>query len=339
MNFWPSSWFQKEGRLVENQSDRLGDQFAEFLRQQIVEGSSGSTASPATQLVANLVGRSFASATISGARLSVQEALQPSMLFKLGRQLVLDGQSLWYTKFSSKGLRLFNITQYDVEGGYDPETHHYRIELEGPTTTTEIRTSRNRILHFKYVSATGGAAVFSQLASRLVEHYRDESRSPRGHVVVVPGDTGDDKTQLVEDLGESRGHVNIFKSARLASPQGGSSSWQSFRLGMSPDENMITLSDQVFKHMLAMNGVSNGLFSGSAGGGREGYRQLITSLITPMSLLVTEELRTILDQPLLKMEFTSMRSADIIGRSRAYSTLTDEKLSKDEALVLSGLRN
>ena len=338
MNFWPSSWFQKEERLVENQN-RLGDEFAEFLRQQIVEGSAGSNASPATQLVANLVGRSFASATISGARLSVQEALQPSMLFRLGRQLILDGQSLWFTKFSnSKGLQLFNVSQHDIEGGYDPQTHTYRIELEGPTLTTEIRTTRGRVLHFQYVSATGGASVFSQLASRLVEHFRDESRSPRGTVAVVP-DSGDDKTQMVTDLGESRGHVNIFKSARLASPQSGSSGWQLHRLGMAPDENMVNLNAQVFNQMLSLHGVSAGLFSGSAGGGREGFRQLVAQLVTPMSLLVTEELRTILDQPELTMQFSGLKSADIIGRSRAYSTLTDEKLSKDEALVLSGLRS
>lgn len=337
MNFWPSSWFQKEGRLVENQN-RLGDEFAEFLRQQIVEGSSGSNASPATQLVANLVGRSFASATITNARLSVQEALTPSMLFRLGRQLILDGESLWYTKFSRKGLQLFNVSEHDVEGNYDPETHHYRITLEGPTTSTEIRTTRSRILHFTYVSATGQASVFSQLASRLIEHYRDESRSPRGTIAVVP-DSGDDKTQMVTDLGESRGHVNVFKSARLPHPQGGSSSWQLHRLGMTPSESMVELSDQVHKHMLSLHGVSSSLYGGGAGGSRESYRQFVSSLVIPVSLLVAEELRSILDQPELKMEFTSLKAADIISRTRAYGSLTDEKLSKDEALTLSGLRS
>ena len=340
MNWWPPTWFREEDRLVENQGDRLGDQFAEFLRQQIVEGSAGSASSPATQLVANLVGRSFASATVTGARLSVQEALSPSMLFRLGRELILAGESLWYTKFSTgSGLQLFPIQQYDVEGNYDPRSHTYKILLEGPTTTTEIRTSKSRVLHFVYVDANQSASVFSQLASRLTEHFRDESRAPRGTIAVVP-DSGDDKTAMVTDLGGSRGHINVYKGARLPGQQvGGSSSWQLHRLGMSPDENMVVLADQVHRQMLSLHGVSSSLFGSGAGGSREAYRQFVSSVVVPLALLVVQELREVLDQGELAMEFTSLKSADIISRSRAYATLTDDKLSRDQALTLSGLRN
>ena len=336
MSFW-NRWFP--GRKIENASSALGEEFADFLRAQIGGTFAGTTGSAPVQQIAALVGRAFSSARVFQSRPTTQRALTAKVLFRLGRELIVQGESVWYLKATAaRGLQLFPVDSYDVSGGYDEQTHTYRLTLAGPTTSTEIQTTRARVLHFSYIKMTASTSVFSQLLARVEEHFRDESRSPRGHIGLV-GDVGDDKTRLVEDLSKMRGNINLYKSVvpKGSGFSGGSDQFKLNRVGMNPPQAMVELQDQLHRQTLNLFGISSGLFHESSGAAREAYRQFVATLVQPLAGLVTEELRAQLDDDTLQLRFDGLRSGDIISRTRSYKNLTDERLTKAEALELAGL--
>ena len=70
---------------------------------------------------------------------------------------------------------------------------------------------------------------------------------------------------------------------------------------------------------------------------RESYRQFVTSSVQPIAKVAQKELADKLSTPDLSLDFTDLRSADIMGRARAYASMVGAGLSPDQAGDIAGL--
>ena len=70
---------------------------------------------------------------------------------------------------------------------------------------------------------------------------------------------------------------------------------------------------------------------------RESYRQFLAATIQPIAKLVAEELADKLDSPSLALSFEDLRGADVLGRARAFASLTGGGMDAAKAAKITGL--
>ena len=189
-------------RGLEVREDSLTD---ELIARIMERAGTGTTARPseggALQVGAGLVGRAFASATVTGARPSITRALTPDVLERIGRELMREGESLFYLRVGRDGLRLFPVVSYDVTGTFDPVTWRYRCDLSGPSGTWSVNARPDQVLHVKYmvekerpwrgVGPLAVARLAAKLNSEVNTALNDEASGPRGSVIPIPKDGGE----------------------------------------------------------------------------------------------------------------------------------------------------
>ena len=87
------------------------DSLTQELINRIVERAGGSSAQPsdggALMVGSGLVGRAFASSTVTGARPSIVQALTPDVLERIGRELIRTGECLFYSASGATGYDSF----------------------------------------------------------------------------------------------------------------------------------------------------------------------------------------------------------------------------------------
>ena len=216
------------------------DSFTDALVEQIVARAGGTgTASPsqggALQVGAGLIGRAFASATVTGTTPAIARTLSPDVLERIGRDLMRDGESLFYLRVNRDGLRLFPVVSYDVTGTFDPVTWRYRCDLAGPSGTWSVTARPESVVHCRYmveaarpwrgVAPLDVARSAGKLNAETNAALQDEASGPRGSLLPVPKDGGDStldtlKTQLASLKG---------KAALVETTAGGYGQGQSLR--------------------------------------------------------------------------------------------------------------
>ena len=105
--------------------------YSDAVTNQILANATGGAASSrntgALETVSGLVGRAFASAEVSGPAPYV-EALTPATMGLIGRELIRRGEALFLIELDEDDrLRLFPISNYTVNGGYNPRTLDVRL--------------------------------------------------------------------------------------------------------------------------------------------------------------------------------------------------------------------
>ena len=126
-------------------------------------------------------------------------------------------------------------------------------------------------------------------------HLADEASGPRGSLIplgVDPGDDDDAETSPVAKLqkmvGGLRGSAALVESTRNMGdglPMGAPTrDWQPNRLGANPPDALVDLSDKASLAVLAACGIPPELMSGQGQGtaAREAFRRFLHSTVTPL---------------------------------------------------------
>ena len=121
----------------------------------------------------------------------------------------------------------------------------------------------------------------------------------------------------------------------LAAPQ---ANWRPQRLGADPPPSLATLRTDSAQAVLATCGVSADLFThGDAAGQRESWRRFLHGSVQPLADLLAVELADKLDAPGLRLGFDRLFASDVMGRARAFQSLTGGGMEAGRAAELAGL--
>ena len=69
---------------------------------------------------------------------------------------------------------------------------------------------------------------------------------------------------------------------------------------------------------------------------REGFRQILHSLLKPLGAIISEELREKLD-PAAALDFSELRAGDLTGTARAFGSLVTAGVKPASAAAAVGL--
>ena len=217
MKFWPF------GKL----ETRAETSYTDTLIAALVNRAQGKTlaipsATASLEMCAGLLGRAMLAVEISGREI-VTDALQPDMMEMVGRALVRRGEALYYIDMEGGRLRLLPADIWDVNGGPNPDTWEYRVNLAGPSTTmTYEHVSPDSVLHFKYASDPARpwrgnspmdvASLAGKLSAETARQLGEESSGSVGRLLSTPKD-GDDATiaALRKDIQTAAGRVALIE--------------------------------------------------------------------------------------------------------------------------------
>ena len=324
-------------------------------------GSAGANASrtAAAEMAAGFLGRTFASAAIEPAD-AITASLTPELLNMAGRALIRRGEIAYLIRMSAGGVVLTPAETVQVFGQADPRTWKYVLTLTGPSTSNIVRVSAAEVLHFRWgsdpaqpwrgISPLAAASLTSRMLAETTGHLADETSGPRGHLIplgIDPGDDDDEATspvaKLTKAIGALKGQAALLESTRNMGdglPMGSPTpDWVPARLGAEPPSALVNLSDQATLHVLGACGIPPELMSGDAQGtaAREAFRRFLHATVTPLLASMGAEAAHKLDTPGLAFNMTSLYAADVAGRARAFQSLVNGGMDIERAAGLSGL--
>lgn len=313
------------------------------------------------EISAGVVGRAFATLSVKSASDSISMALTPIVLAEIGRQLVLNGESVFYIDVDSDGLQLIPSANWTVEGGhYRRSRWQYRIYLSSPTggQTTMlvpaddvIHVQHNFDIHSPWI-ASGSLQKSPDLvrgAGRTEKSVSNTMSSPTGKIIPAPisADQGDHGQAMQRHISAMEGGVALVESmgSGFGNPvrheaRSTMGDWRIIDLSPAVDSATAAL----LQLYTVLGGQVNGipaelLTAGSSASKREGIRQLLFGTLKPLSLLLQHELRMKLDSPDLILDFAETGAQDILSRSRSVASLVQSAgVPLDEALHLAGFR-
>ena len=345
------TWLRGEDR--ETRQDGLTDTLIDLA----VARASGQTpaaptATGALEAAAAMIARCFAAADVD-ARPVYAGALTPAVPSLIGRALVRKGEAVFAVDVMDGALVLTPATDWDIAGGYDPQTWTYRLNLAGPSRqTTRPRVPAASVVHCRYqvdpeapwrgIGPIESAALAGKLSAETVAMLADEASGPRGNLLPVPKD-GQDPTvdKLKADIRKLRGKTALVESqvSGWGSDTGRvSRDWEPRRLGAQPPDSLISLVDKASAEVYAACGIPPGLFSVQSDGTaqRESYRRLLHSTVVPMARIVQTELTAKLEVD-VSLSFDALFAADLSGRARAFQSLVLAGMDPAKAANLAGL--
>lgn len=324
-------------------------------------GGAGAKASAtaAAEAAAGLLGRSFACATVQPATV-VSRALSPDRLMMAGRALIRRGEIAFLIRSTATGWILTPAETIQVFGGDDPKTWEYLLTLTGPSNSRTVRVSSASVIHWRWgtdpaqpwrgVSPLAAASETSRMLAESTAHLADESSGPRGHLIplgIDPGDDDDEETspvvQLTKRIGALRGAAALLESTRNMGeglPMGAATrDWVPNRLGANPPEALVDLSDRGTLAVLAACGIPPELMSGQSQGtaAREAFRRFLHATVTPLLAAMAAEAAHKLATPGLAFDTTGLHAADVAGRARAFQSMVGAGMEVSKAAALSGL--
>ena len=292
-------------------------------------------------------GRALASATVDGPE-SARRALAPSVLFGMGHDLARHGEAVYRI---GPGGRLDPAGGVTVEGGPDPDTWSYRLDLVGPTMTEQRTIPADGVIHVRHApdpiqpwrgrSPIAVASATGRLAAGLESALGDEaSNAPRATVSPVP-EGPQNVAELVDTVQGARGRLCMPETTAAGYGDRAGAPMRDFRparYGPDPPAPLIALRGAVEASVCACYGIHPSLLGGAGDGTamRESWRRAAVATFAPLARLVAEEIGLKWDAP-VTLEFDALKAADRAGNARAYRSLRDAGMSDGDARRLSGL--
>ena len=303
----------------------------------------------AIEIASGLYARAFASCRVTPA----SSPVTPAMLAQAARSLILRGETVYAIDIRAGAVTLTPAGSWDIEGGPDPETWRYRLDLFGPSGNVKRELPAASVVHLTYATDPAqpwhgrGPWYYSsetvQLASWLERRLREEARASVGQLLPVPDSIPDDAEQaLRRDLAALEGRVALVPSTSAGWGDGKQaaplSDWQARRMGANPPATLGTLRGDSGTDLLAAAGVPPSLALGNADGTaqREAWRRFLHGAVSPLANLVAAELRAKLDTPALALDFGELHASDVMGRARAYGSLVKGGMPPRLAAELAG---
>lgn len=290
-------------------------------------------ATAAVETVAGLAARCFAQAHVDGDG----GLLTPRILAIAGRALIARGAFVAVLDVAVDGrMTLLPGWNYDVDGGPDPASWFYRIDLSGPSLTTTAYRPRAAVLHamidpdtanpWRGRGALDRARASAELDSLAQKALAADSRTPVAAILPLPDGTDDPTVaSLKADIEASAGRVLMpstvaagFGEGRNAAPM---ADWKQQRIGPQPPEALVMLADQAAMRIAAALGMPPSLSDSRAPGVsiREGRRQFQVDVLEPMATIVAAEASELLGRDVAI--WWPERPDVITTRARTYSTL------------------
>ena len=308
---------------------------------------SDGSALAALETASRIWGAGLSSATVKPENNLALRSVSPAVLDAVGRSLCRDGESLHAISVFNGQVSLTPCGSWSVHGGDAPASWSYRCNLNGPDSSRTISLPAASVLHVRYSPSadrpwTGRSplqmASATARAAGLLEHATSEEMAFTQKQILSPrrnqGDFGiadlepNQLTKIVEAFAAHTGSGAFVVPGDLQ-PQ---------RLGPEPPTSFPLIRDRLENSILSMCGCPPSLFSSTGNGGamREGFRQILHSLLKPLGGLVAAELREKLD-PAAELDFTALRAGDITGTSRALGSLVKAGITPQAAAAIVGI--
>ena len=306
--------------------------------------------------------RSLAAAELTDVPPAIAAAIDADVRAAIGRALIRHGEFVAAIEVSRGGLvRLAPAASHDVDGGVDPSTWIYRLDLFGPTGTRTLFRPPAGVVHLRWqwdaarpwigLSPLAAAAASGTLAANLERVLAEETSGAVGSVLPVPdsiGDPDDDDDPIASlraDIRQLKGKTAVVESMAQAWGDGTAarplgSEWTARRIGPMPPPELGILRDAASRSVLAACGVPlelGGVERVDGTAAREAYRRFIVGAVSPMSKVIAAELGTKLNAPAMGFEFGELAAADIASRGRALRTMTEAGIGLEDARALAGL--
>lgn len=299
------------------------------------------------ETAAGIVARAFAVAEVEGASGPIRAALPPSVLYRLGRELILAGESLHRIEVRGGRVRLLPCESWTVTGSADPETWRYSsLTVSGPSSSTAYRnTPAAAVVHCRvpgnaarpWEGASPLASIERDLLAAVVRVWRRRFADPlaSGRLLAVgderPGEVDAIRTKFREDPGRTAG-------VRAKARPEGAQPWRIVDLKPELDPETGGLVEAARRELLRSVGVPDGLLgSESAGAAREAIRQVLAGAVQPLGVIAAEELRAKLEAPELRLTFRRLGAADVVSKARSLKSLIESGLSLEAAARVAGI--
>ena len=309
------------------------------------------------EMASGAYSRAFGGCGVEGAD-HVVSAVTPSVLARIGRELVTSGESLHVLETANGGgLRLLPAASWTVSGDADPETWRFAVEVGGPDTTRQIRTGWNGVVYLQWSSHPGRphegcgplqcASATGKLAAAVEASLSNEHCSPVGSIVPVPAfddsadeDAPDELSGLQSAVAELAGGAFLaettsaaWRGDRTEAPR---TDWRPNRIGPAPTAETVALREQVTGHVLALCGVPPAMFfARDATASREAVRRFWIASVIPWLRALRLEVAAKLEG---ETRFTfDQYTLDMPGRSKTFADLAGGGVPVAQALTLAGL--
>ncbi len=316
------------------------------------EGSAGQVAATAAlEVCAGLWSRAFASAKVEGT--GAAEAVTPSTLALVGRDVIRRGESLHEIRVTGGRVRLIPSGSWDVHGPEDPEAWVYQSTTFGPSTSRTRWLPASAVVHVVYgheaarpdvgIGPMEWGKLTGDLTGNLELRLGEEAGGPVGHIIPTPVDGGDRSVEdMREDLAGAKGRTLLAETTAAGWGDGMSAApradWQARRFGAHPPDVLPVLRHDAALAVAGACGVPAPLVSerGDGTAQREAWRRFLFGSVLPVARVVEAELSAKLDTP-VGLDFTELHASDLAGRARAFQSMVGAGMELDRAAALAGL--
>ena len=263
----------------------------------------------AVEAVAGRVSRLMEVARVSGGP-RAEQALTPTVLAMIGRNLIEWGESLHMLKYrmGPRGAEFYLCPaqhNWTVLGGTDPEEWIVNATLTGAQTVYESSAPRAAWLHvirdadpdypWRGVSPLQRASVSSQLVRLAEDALVAEMKQPTKSLIPIPQGGGVDTDTLRSNI-QNKSYQIAFPPTTSAGYGAGRSSapltdWKPHRLQPMPDKALVDLADRASSRVVAALGAHPAIMGGATGSGAislQAQRQFRTMLMQPIGRLIEE---------------------------------------------------
>ena len=311
----------------------------------------------ALEAAAALWSRAFAAGRVEPST-PATEAITPSILALIGRELIRKGELVLALKMVAGELRLVPVGTWDIRGGWSEDDWQYRVDLFGASEhTTELLPSTG-VVHPRYavdpatpwigLSPLRWARLTGQLAANLETRLGEELSAKVGQLLPVPQDGGDGDTDedpladLKADRRRLAGSVALVETTSAGWGEGRGSApqadWMPRRMGADPPATIGSLYGESARQVLSACGVPVSLATDADGTSqRESWRRFVMGSVEPTAMMVAEELARKLETPGLRFDFSGLWAHDLAGRASSFQKLVAGGIALDEAARLSGV--
>ena len=316
----------------------------------IRDPGAGAASTAAVEYGLGLLARAFAVADVSPALPALDAVYRAGMIC----DLIGSGNHLALVQVRQGRVLLRRASQWDVDGGPDPETWIYRLTLPGPTRTDSVSALSGQVVHVRWqassdlpwqgVSPLAAAGITADLLARIEGGLRDEHGALTRLLLTHPGSylpNDGARAGFGKGLADAERQVLVDAgNAGWRKEGSGAGSWEQVRIGPEPPPAELTLREQVQQEILSAMGIPAGLYTPREGAvSREAYRQLLSACVLPYAEACLDELRLKLDLPELRFGFHRLAAADVAARARAYGSLTQAGVSPQSAARIAGIED
>ena len=301
------------------------------------------------EIAAGQLGRTLSSGILKPDSPMLKSMITPRVLTIIGYEIIKNGECCFWI---SPAGALVPASYWAVNGGYDPRTWEFRLDLSGPSFHGTVNANNRDVLHFMYRSDTirpwrsigplQGAGLTSKLVSGLERMLGNETSSQSGYVLPIPefGDSEDDPAQgLKDDLAKLKGRTTLVETTANAYGEGRQAApardFVPSRIGANPPGALVALREQAAQYLLSAAGYPAALLlPGDGASKREALRQY-QNFAGAVARDICSEISTKLHVMDCNLELPSIQ--DVASRSRAFSQLVAGGMDIEKAAQLSGL--